>query len=727
MSDQKITTTSKEHIATYEQLDSMLDRSFQLYTDGDFDASLQNNLKTIKLAEAAKNNYAAHDSYSYLGYDYLVLGDTIQALESFNKSYQYAIASQEPILKANSYLDFASVYVNDSMQRDKGIEYFNKALTIYNEVNDSIGLQAAYLNYALVLFKRDDDAQFETVLDSLKNYSNHPGLHESFKTSVYNLEGKNALRKGRYQDAKVQFTRALALGKKNHFAQALEDIYKGLATTYEKEGDYAKAYTMLAKYDSVSQINLEKKSFLESKKATAKFEIEKVEEQLNQAQLEFALEEEKVKQRTLIAYVLVALIVFGIATIIFFYYLSHKRKTFIQTLKEKNKEIEKAKIEAEELARVKSDFFSTISHELRTPLYGVIGLTSILLEKHAHKKDLQELESLKFSADYLLALVNDVLHLNKLDSKKAQHHQDQDVFSLKELISNILSSFEYLRLQNQNKLEVEYKGSIPALIQGSSTELSQILMNLVGNACKFTEGGTIKIKVEGRTKNNQSTLKFAIKDTGQGIAPDKIKQIFEEFAQGESKNINYQGTGLGLCIVKKLLHSAGSDIHVASTPGKGSVFSFSMTYPIIEELQKPPNKNDIPMIPDITSLKESRILIVEDNRINQMVTQKILEKYGVICTIAQHGKEALQLLKQQSFDLVLMDINMPVMNGIQATQEIRTFSDIPIIALTAVELEEMREKIYKCGMNDIIVKPYDIESFEQTILKSLQEYRVQTA
>ncbi len=712
-------------IATYEQLDSMLDRSFELYNNGDFNASLQNNLATIKLAEASKNDFAAHDSYSYLGYDYLILEDTIRALESFQKSFEYGKKTGEPILVANAYLDFAGVYVNDSMRHKEGLDYYKKALEIYRAENDSIGLQGGYYNYALELLQLDDNQEFDAVLDSLVKYSTHPGLHDSFKAGVYSLQGKNFLRKKEIKPALEKLQQALEIGERLHFTQTLEDTYKSYARAYEQIGDYSKAYRMLSKYDSVYQINLKGKSYLESQKATAKFQIDKVEEELSQAQLEFALEEEKVKQRTLINYVLAALIIFGVAIIIFFYYLSHRRKTFILTLKEKNKEIEKAKIEAEELAKVKSDFFSTISHELRTPLYGVIGLTSILLEKHSHKKDLQELESLKFSADYLLALVNDVLHLNKLDSKKGS--SESNVFSLKALLSNILSSFEYLRVQNNNTLETQFNGDIPALIEGKSTELSQILMNLVGNACKFTENGKVIIAVDSRVDKDNAFLRFSITDTGQGIAPNKIKNIFEEFAQGESKNITYQGTGLGLSIVKKLLHAAGSEIYVESHPGAGSTFSFTMTYPIIDQVESLPGADKHNKLQDLRTLRGTHILIVEDNRINQMVTQKILEKYGVVCDIASHGQQGVDMIQENHYDLVLMDVNMPILNGIEATIKVRTFSDIPIIALTAVELDEMREQIYKCGMNDIIVKPYDIDSFEQTILKGIHARTAQTA
>ncbi|MFT5437356.1 MAG: CheY-like chemotaxis protein, partial [Ulvibacter sp.] len=218
--------------------------------------------------------------------------------------------------------------------------------------------------------------------------------------------------------------------------------------------------------------------------------------------------------------------------------------------------------------------------------------------------------------------------------------------------------------------------------------------------------------------NSNTTIKFYVKDTGIGIPKNKLECVFEEFSQANSIDYKYQGTGLGLPIVKKLLALSNSKIELDSDSGKGSLFSFSLTFELTEQIEK---KKDTPLL-DVKNLKDKKILIVEDNRINQMVTKKILQKNKAICSIAENGDEALKMLKEDDYDLILMDINMPKKNGIEATTEIREFNTvIPIIALTAVEVEEMRQKIYESGMNDIIVKPYDINKFNQTLLKNLSQ------
>jgi CheY-like chemotaxis protein len=242
-------------------------------------------------------------------------------------------------------------------------------------------------------------------------------------------------------------------------------------------------------------------------------------------------------------------------------------------------------------------------------------------------------------------------------------------------------------------------------------------MNLIGNACKFTEEGDIYVIAETiQTTVNKTTIKFYIKDTGIGIPKNKLDCIFDEFSQADTIDYKYQGTGLGLPIVKKLLALSNSKVAVESESGKGSLFSFSLTFELTKQAEK---IEDISLI-DVKNLKGKKILIVEDNRINQMVTKKILEKNSVHCAIAENGIEAIQMVKNNNYDLVLMDINMPKKNGIEATKEIRCFNyNTPIIALTAVEVVEMRKQIFKSGMNDIIVKPYDINKFNQTLLQNL--------
>jgi len=245
-----------------------------------------------------------------------------------------------------------------------------------------------------------------------------------------------------------------------------------------------------------------------------------------------------------------------------------------------------------------------------------------------------------------------------------------------------------MRIQNDNHISINISDDIPELIKGNSVRLSQILMNLIGNACKFTENGNVYVNVEVLSLiDKEASIKFTIKDTGIGIAKNKQESIFDEFSQVDSHNYQGSGSGLGLPIVKKLLALSNSEINLESELGKGAAFSFTVTFDILEKIIQKAMPQEI----DDSILKGVHILIVEDNRINQIVTQKILEKKEIICSIAENGEEAVSKIKSNQYDLVLMDINMPVKNGIEAAYEIREFNKtIPIIALTAVEIEEMR-------------------------------------
>lgn len=400
---------------------------------------------------------------------------------------------------------------------------------------------------------------------------------------------------------------------------------------------------------------------------------------------------------------------------------NRQKKRLNNVLIEKNKELISAKETAEQVAILKSQFISTVSHELRTPLYGVIGLTSLLMEDPNNEKKNEYLESLKFSGDYLLALINDVLQLSKIETNEIQ--LEKVSFDLKSLIEGIVNSLRTKQKSNNNKVHISIDKKINSALLGDSIRLSQILINLIGNALKFTKDGNIWINViclESTSTHN--TLRFVIKDDGIGIPKSKQKAIFENFAQVKNDSQEYEGTGLGLAIVKKLIHLHNSEIHIVSSEGTGSKFYFDLKYEkaFKEQKEYAEQRENISI-----GTSNFNVLIVDDNKINQVVTQNILRKKGYTCNIANNGAAAIEMVKGEAFDLILMDINMPEMNGLDATKVIRTFNtNIPIIALTAVEEGEIRNQALSVGMNDVIVKPYDTQQFFQTIMRNISKIKM---
>ena len=375
-------------------------------------------------------------------------------------------------------------------------------------------------------------------------------------------------------------------------------------------------------------------------------------------------------------------------------------------------------------SELKSKFISNVTHELRTPLYGVVGITSLLLEKNnLNSNDNKLLSSLKFSGDYLLNLVNEVLQFSKVESESLE--LKLTTINIRELIKNNISSFSYRLQETNNKIEVSIDENVPMFIKCDSIRLSQVLLNLIGNSIKFTESGVIDIRIKTLNLNNDKAhLRFEIEDNGLGIPKDKFESIFENFSQLERNvNINYQGTGLGLSITKKIVELFGSQIELESEVGQGAKFSFNVTFDVDNEkqlaIEKEKNSGKI-----VDMNKKFNILIAEDNKINQVVTKNLLKRQNYCCEVVENGCEAVEYAKNKSLDLILMDINMPVMDGVEATELIRKFNPyIPIIALTAADIDYVRENYSEIGFSGILTKPFDNIEFFQMIETKIKEYK----
>lgn len=383
-------------------------------------------------------------------------------------------------------------------------------------------------------------------------------------------------------------------------------------------------------------------------------------------------------------------------------------KVFVDITARKNAEEEmiKAREEALQLSRAKDLFISVMSHEIRTPLNAVIGVSHLLMDEDLNPQQKENVQVLQFSAQNLMGLINDVLDLTKIETGNLELEQ-ADV-DLADLIKGIIRTQEYKTIEKNIYLKARLDSEIPKLVLADKTRLYQILMNLIGNAIKFTnEGGiTVAIKNTGENEHNVSLL-FEVRDTGIGIAKDKQGGIFEVFVQAESDTTrNYGGTGLGLPITKKLIELYGSTIQLESSPGKGSVFSFEINF-VKSTNQKIAHHSKIKQPLNMS------VLIVDDNQINRLLVGKVLTKWGVKTDFAEDGLIAVDKISSENqYDAVLMDINMPNMNGLEATKVIRQkhetyFKDLPILALTASIMQSELDDMSNAGMNDYVLKPFD--------------------
>ncbi len=370
--------------------------------------------------------------------------------------------------------------------------------------------------------------------------------------------------------------------------------------------------------------------------------------------------------------------------------------------------LKKAKEDAEQGLKAKNEFLSTMSHEIRTPLNSILGMTHLILRDNPRSEQKEQLNVLLFSANNLLAIVNDILDYNKIEAGKVNFEMIET--DLGNVAKNIISGLKGAADEKGIELRLQIDPALQNKIIGDPTRIGQVITNLVNNAIKFTRKGYVQldIKVEKQDSNN-ITIKVSVEDTGIGIAQEKQKLIFEQFTQADaSTSRNYGGTGLGLAICKKLLELQGSTLHLESEQGKGSLFYFSQTFPKVAQENKKASakKNDVPA-EETKPLQGTHILLVEDNEVNILVAKTFLERWGAGIDVAVNGQEALNMLDLNKHKLVLMDMHMPVMDGYEATRRMRANGvTIPIIALTASLPREVSERINQIGVDEIVVKPF---------------------
>ena len=402
---------------------------------------------------------------------------------------------------------------------------------------------------------------------------------------------------------------------------------------------------------------------------------------------------------------------------------AYDQRVLREKVRDKTKELEAEKERAEQSERVKEQFLANMSHEIRTPLNAILGMTRLLLDKEPRTDQLKYLNSIKHASDNLLVIINDILDLSKIEAGKINF--ERIPFQLRSELQAVADTVKVNADDKGLELKLDIAPDVPAYLNGDPFRLNQILLNLVGNAIKFTEKGSVTIKAELLSTNDKKVeMKFTVIDTGIGIAQDKLDYIFDMFTQESSSTTRkFGGTGLGLAICKKLVELQGGAIEVHSTVGVGSQFCFRITYELAET---PVGADDQTTTTDQRNLKDLRILLAEDNEFNQMVAVDTLESAipGAIVDVAHNGREAVEMVLKNTYDLVLMDIQMPEMDGHEATRTIRSNTDhrvnaIPIIAMTASVIKAEVDKCFESGMNAFVGKPFSVEELLDKIAKTI--------
>jgi len=393
------------------------------------------------------------------------------------------------------------------------------------------------------------------------------------------------------------------------------------------------------------------------------------------------------------------------------YFNIRQRMNLENIVKERTRELEREKTIAQNATKAKSQFLANMSHEIRTPMNGLIGISHLLFKTELNEKQKNYLEKIDDSARSLLGIINDILDFSKIEAGKMKIEKVE--FNLRETIEKVISPLEIIANQKNITISVDYANDVGSYFIGDSLRISQILTNLIGNAIKFTpKDGNINIYI---TKADDSRYRFKIQDSGIGLSEKEQKKLFKLFSQADgSTTRKYGGTGLGLAISKQLVELMGGNIWVDSKENLGSCFIFEIKLKETEFIKKAKEEKKVEFSKDFIDAK--RVLIVEDNETNQLVLLGLLEECVEEIDIAKNGKEAIEMFEKDKYEIIFMDLQMPVMDGYQTTRTIRSIdSKVPIIALTANAMSEEIEKTKAVGMNGHLIKPIDLEKLFDTL------------
>jgi signal transduction histidine kinase/ActR/RegA family two-component response regulator len=383
------------------------------------------------------------------------------------------------------------------------------------------------------------------------------------------------------------------------------------------------------------------------------------------------------------------------------------------TIQERTRALEEARVAMEDALRAKGEFLAVVSHEIRTPLNGVLGMAQLLMMTTLSEEQRSYVDTIHGSGELLLALINDILDFSKLESGKLS--LDQRPVSVHEVVRDVVQMLEAQATGKGLSLKTDISADVVPWFAGDAMRLKQILINLVGNAIKFTQRGGVKIVVRMQQQDG-AWLQCQVRDTGIGIPADRIGKLFQVFSQVDSSiNRRYQGTGLGLVICKRLVEGMGGSIGVQSERAQGSTFTFRI--PVVPA--PPPASTDSSGQPSAKQpARNLRILVVEDNQVNQVLALGMLKKLGLAADLAQDGEVACNMVRHGAYDVVLMDMQMPRMDGLSATRAIREMPDIHqphIVAVTANAMDVDRQACLRAGMNDFLPKPFKVAELQQKL------------
>ena len=675
---------------------------------GDSPKALEYFLEVLRLREELGDAAGLARIQNNLGILYKNLSDYERSLRFHSLSLENKKVLNDSLGIARSLNNIGEIYQqkHDTMLAR---QYFEESLILMSELNFKPGLAALYNNLGEVyklegkIRKAIDfhsrSLELEKELDNLQgvglSYLNIASLFLQIEQPEYAIEN--------YLLAIEYFQRVNDL-------LGLKNAYNDLAITYADKENFSEAF----KYFQLHSAIKDSVSSIETNRYIAelqtRYESEKQEQEIAFLNEKSIMQDKEIVQERNNRNLLLIITTLLLAIAVILYVVNRSKQKVNRILTQQKAELEEANRKIEEAAQLKVQFLSIMSHEIRTPMNAVVGMANLLLSDNPREDQKEYLDTLNFATKNLLSVVNDVLEYNKTESGKVELEYIE--FNLTFLLSHIYKSFIDEANSKGIELRIDSDAKIPEVLKGDTTRLTQILNNLISNAIKFTEEGSVTVYTSlAGIINNEAMIDFKVSDTGIGISEDKLSNIFESFVQaGTDIHRRFGGSGLGLAIVKKLIELWGGSIKVVSSIGKGTTFSFSLSFPVSDSLYI--KEVDPKEVYNQQGLKGVRVLLVEDDPVNVLVAKKFLSRWLAEVSICGNGEQALKELRSKEFDIVLMDLNMPVMDGYEASRKIRSsgkngFSKIPILAITASNVFEEHRLAYEAGVNDIVPKPFD--------------------
>lgn len=702
--------------------DAINNKGFAHRSRGEIKETLEDYFECLKIREEIGFQSGIASSFNNLHIIFAEQGDTIKALEYLKKSLfiREQINDQHGI--AQSLSNIGQLYLAEK-NINAALFCLEKSISIYNNIEGKEGFSRALSNIGDIHFEQKQyemaRSNFEESLVLFKASDDK----ESIADAVLKIAGIDFKEK-KYADSEKRTNEALRMAQDYQYTSIEGSCYDLLSKIFEQKGDTKKALVFYKKFIVIKQKINNVNTQNQLTKYQFQYEYAK-KEAFSQAQQEQTKKD--TKQQRMFYTILVSILAISVAIL---YYLNFLRSKANKNLEEKNKQVELALQRAEESEGYKSQFLSNMSHEIRTPMNAILGMSDLLSDTNLDKTQADYASAIRSSSENLLLIINDVLDFSKLEQGKMS--LEANPFSLQKTINDIYNTMRFKAEEKGLNFTYHIDKEISNYLLGDSFRLYQVLINLIGNAIKFTNEGSITLFVEvvnyqyENDENTSQSIKFSVQDTGIGIEKSKMGHIFESFQQATlDTSRRFGGTGLGLSISQQLVKLRDSKIEVKSELGVGSIFYFTIAYGICSHKDYLQSQG-LEQIEEPIRMKNISILLAEDNEYNRIVARESLQKIFVNAAIyeVENGQKILDALNISEFDVILTDISMPEMDGYEAAKIIRSSfpkpkCDTPIIALTAFTGKEEEKRMNESGMNAHVYKPFKINDLVNTIVKCI--------